>query len=164
MTSVKEHFSEFTEKRLNLEVVLGDDRTVRVVGEGIVSFQRESLPPLKVTEVLYVSGLKKNLNSVSTIEDIGYEVVFKDGPVLMYPTGGSIASAKVSGVRHGKLYRFLYQSLEALVSSVNDGIQSSTNTMNLCELWHGRMAQLHHGALCTPREITRCSKVQYIAL
>ena len=38
MTSVKEHLSKFTEKRLNLEVVFGDDCTVRVVGEGIVNF------------------------------------------------------------------------------------------------------------------------------
>lgn len=45
MTSVREPFLEFTEKNLNLEVVLGDDRIVRAVGEGIVTFQRESLPP-----------------------------------------------------------------------------------------------------------------------
>lgn len=38
MTGVREHFSEFIEKRLILEVVLGDDCTVRVVGEGIVLF------------------------------------------------------------------------------------------------------------------------------
>lgn len=48
-----------------------------------------------MTEVLYVVGLKKNLISVSTIEDIGYEVTFRGGHVLMYPRGGSIDSAKV---------------------------------------------------------------------
>jgi hypothetical protein len=61
------------------EVVLGDDREVKVAGCGTVSFQRESLPPMTLTEVLYVMGLKKNLVSVSTIEEKGYEVLFRDG-------------------------------------------------------------------------------------
>ena len=79
MTSVRENFSKLTEKRLNLEVVLGDDHIVRVVGEGTISFQRDSLPPLNVTKVLYVPRLKKNLISVSTIEDKEYEMVFSGG-------------------------------------------------------------------------------------
>ena len=58
---------------------LGDERIVKVVGVGTVSFHRESLSPLTVSEVLYVPGLKKNLISVSTIEDKGYEVTFKGG-------------------------------------------------------------------------------------
>ena len=79
MTSVREHFSEYNEKKPHLEVVLWDDHIVRAVSEGIVTFQRESLPPLKVTEVLYVPGLKKNLTSMCTIEDRGYEVTFRGG-------------------------------------------------------------------------------------
>jgi hypothetical protein len=39
---------------------------VKEVGCGTVSFQRESLPPMLLTEVLYVPRLKKNLESVST--------------------------------------------------------------------------------------------------
>jgi hypothetical protein len=49
--------------------VLGDDREVKVVGCGTVSFQRESLPPMSMTKVLYVPCLKKNLVSVSAIEE-----------------------------------------------------------------------------------------------
>ena len=56
---------------------MGDESIVRVVGIGTVSFQRESLPPLAVSEVLYVPGLRKNLISMSTIEDKGYEVTFR---------------------------------------------------------------------------------------
>ena len=33
------------------------------------------------------------------------------------------------------------------MSSVSDGTQSSTDSRDLCELWHKRMAHLHHGAL-----------------
>ena len=79
MTSVREHFSEYNEKKPHLEVVLWDDHIVRAVSEGIVTFQRESLPPLKVTEVLHVPRLKKNPILVSTIEDRGYVVTFRGG-------------------------------------------------------------------------------------
>jgi hypothetical protein len=78
MIGVREHLTDLTEMG-NVEVVLGDDREVKVVGSGTVSFQRESLPPMTLTEVLYVSGLKKNLVSVSTIEEKGYEVLFHYG-------------------------------------------------------------------------------------
>jgi hypothetical protein len=58
--------------------------------------------------VLYVPGLKKNLVSVSTIEEKGYEVLFCDGQVLLFPRGSSITSAKVIGTRHESLYKFLF--------------------------------------------------------
>ena len=59
--------------------MLGDDRTVSATGVGTVVFQRESLPPLRLTKVLYVPGLKESLVSVSLIEDRGFEVVFRVG-------------------------------------------------------------------------------------
>jgi hypothetical protein len=96
MTGVCEHLTDLTETR-NVEVVLGDDREVKGVGSGTVSFHRESLSPLTLAEVLYVLGLKKNLVLVSTIEEKGYEVLFRDGQVLLFPRGSSITSAKVIG-------------------------------------------------------------------
>ena len=101
-------------------------------------------------EVLYVPGLKNNLISVSTIEDQGYEVTFRHGQAIVYPIGGSINLGKVIWVRQERLYRFTFQPLRALMSSVSDG---TTDSRDLCELWHRRMAQLHHGALRILREI-----------
>jgi hypothetical protein len=49
-------------------------------------------------------------------------------------------------VREGDLYRLLFQPLLALVAS-------SDNSGQLCELWHRRMAHLHHGALGGLREV-----------
>jgi hypothetical protein len=125
---------------------LGDNQVVSVVGVGTVAFQRESLPPLRLIEVLYVLGLKKNLVSVSCIEDRGYVVTFRDGQVLLYPKGGSISEAKVIGVRYGRIYRMIWEASEAFVSM--------TSNRDLCELWHKRMGHLHHGALRIAREIT----------
>jgi len=73
---------------------LGDNRAVRVVGIGTLAFQRESLHPLKLLEVLYVRGRKKNLVSVSCVKDRGYVVTFRDGNVLLYPKGGNISEEK----------------------------------------------------------------------
>ena len=118
MTGAKDQFTQFSDRRINLEVELGDESIVRAVGVGTVSFQRESLPPLVVLKVLYVPGLRKNLIFVSTIEDKGYEVTFRGGQVIMYPKGSLVESGKVIGERHGRLYTFSFQPVGALVSSV----------------------------------------------
>eukprot|EP00253_Pinus_taeda_P026647 PITA_26647 len=150
MTGVREYFSELSESGIDIEVVFGDDRVVRAVGVGTLTFQRESKPPLKVTDVLYVPGIRKNLISVSALEDRGYEVLFRGGQVLMYPKGTPADSARVIGVRHAKVYKFAFQSLLALSSSTNSRASSS----ELCEIWHCRMEHMYHGALRTLREIT----------
>eukprot|EP00253_Pinus_taeda_P012026 PITA_12026 len=150
MTGVREYFSELSESSTDIEVVLGDDRVVRAVGVGTLTFQRESKPPLKVTEVLYVPGMRKNLISVSALEDRGYEVLFREGQVLMYPRGAPAESARVIGVRHAKVYRFAFQPLLALSSSTDSKASSSEQ----CEIWHTRMGHMYHGALRTLREIT----------
>jgi hypothetical protein len=119
---------------------------VSIAGIGTVAFQRESLLPLKLLEVLYVPGLKKNLVSVSCIEDRGYVVILRDGHVLLYPKGGNILEAKVIGVRYGRMYRMIWETLGAFVCMINN--------KDLCELWHRRIEHLHHGALRIAREIT----------
>jgi len=79
MTRGKDQFTQFLDRRINLEIELGDESIVRAVGIGTVTFQRESLSPLAVSEVLYVPGLRKNLISVSAIKNKGYEVTFRGG-------------------------------------------------------------------------------------
>jgi hypothetical protein len=51
MTGVCEYFTEFAAIG-DQEVVLGDDSVVRAIGCGTVSFQRESLPPMLLRDVL----------------------------------------------------------------------------------------------------------------
>ena len=125
---------------------LGDDRVVIAVGRETVAFQRESRPPFRFRDVYYVPGLKKNLISVSTIEGRGLEVLFRDSCVYILPRGASFASAKVIGTRIGKLYKLDFQPMATLMSS-------ESSEEHLCELWHKRMAHLHHGALWVLREI-----------
>jgi hypothetical protein len=125
ITGVREHLTDLTEIG-DVEVVVGDDWVVKAVSCGTLSFQRESLPPMLLREVLYVPGLKKNLVSVSAIQKRGYEVLFRDGQMLLFPKGSSITSTKVIGTRHEKLHKLMFQPGRALFHS--------TNNSDLCEL------------------------------
>jgi hypothetical protein len=146
MTRVREHLTDLRDIEVRMEIVLGDDSLVRVVGIGIVTFQRDSMPPISFRDVLYVPGLKKNLISVSTLQDKGLEVSFRGTEVFIHSKGSSLTSKQVIGVRDGKLFRLIFQPLHALVVT-NDNIKQ------LCELWHQRMAHLYHDALGGLREV-----------
>jgi len=62
---------------------MGGGRKYSVSGVGTISFQRELGPPITLTNVKYVLGLKKNLVSVVMLEDKGYNVVFSKGKVFL---------------------------------------------------------------------------------
>jgi hypothetical protein len=140
MTGIREHFYDLRDTKVRIEISLGDDRVVRVAGVGTTAFQRDGMPPISFTDVLYVPGMKKNLILVSTLQDRGLQVTLIDTDVLIHPRGSSLALGQVIGVREGKLFRFLFQPLHALAAS-------SDSSRQFCELWHRRMAHLHHRAL-----------------
>ena len=50
---------------------------------GTITFQRDSRSPLKLSNVLYVPGLKKNLVSIAVLEYRGYDVIFRKGKVFL---------------------------------------------------------------------------------
>ena len=96
------------------------------------------MSPMVLWDVLYVPGPKKNLVSVFMIEDQGLGVSFLDGHVHMFPKTAGPSAPVAIGVRCGKLYRLLFYPQHALAHS---------SSSELCELWHRRMARLHHPAL-----------------
>jgi hypothetical protein len=108
-----------------------------------VQFQLESGGSFDAQEVLYVPGLKKNLLSISVMEDKGYEVNFRRGQVFIRPEGASPDTALRIGVRDGNLYRLQGQPVQALMHT----------SESLCDLWHRRMGHLHHRALPLLRQM-----------
>ena len=46
--------------------------------------QQDSGNSMKMKDVLYVPGLKKNLHSISALDNKGFRVSFVDGEVLMW--------------------------------------------------------------------------------
>jgi hypothetical protein len=79
MTGYREHLTDLIEKESCLHVVLGDNARYTVKGVGTSSFQLDSNIPLQLSEVLYVPGMKRNLVSISALEDKGYKVTFSEG-------------------------------------------------------------------------------------
>ena len=84
---------------------LGYGSTYAIKGVGSSAFQLDSGTLISVEEILYVSGLKKNVLSVTVLEDKGFSVAFSEGKVLVWPKGGSMSSAIVIGVSEGDLYK-----------------------------------------------------------
>jgi hypothetical protein len=124
-------------------VELGDDAKYVVKGEGIITFHLKSGGLFDAHDVLYVPGLKKNLFSVSAMEDRGFVVTFQRGQVLIHLEKAIPDSAVVIGVREGTLYRLQGKLVQDFVH-VSD---------NLCELWHRRLGHLHYRALLILRGI-----------
>ena len=111
MTGVYEIFTSLAERDMRLDIELGDNTNYNAAGLGTIAFRKGLDDLLEVKDVLYVPGLKKNLLSISQIEDKGMVVTFVGGRVLIYPRGASSDCTKVIGVRQENLYRFQYLQL-----------------------------------------------------
>ena len=89
--------------------------------------------------MLYVPGMKRNLVSISALEDKGYRVTFVDGKVLTWNKYSSINIEKLIGVREEILYRLISLTAQAFVH----------DSTNINELWHIRLTHLNYQALPT---------------
>ena len=88
--------------------------------------------------MLYVPELNKSLISVSSLEDKGYQVKFHGHIVYIRCKGLDRRLDWMIGRRSGKVSRLQFEPLKALFR-----YSSSSHS----ELWHRRMAHLHHGAV-----------------
>jgi hypothetical protein len=93
MTGYRDHLIDLVEKESRLHVVLGDNARYTMKGFGTSTFQLDSDIPLQLSEVLYVPGMKRNLVSISTLEDKGYKVTFSEGKVLAWLKNSHMDSA-----------------------------------------------------------------------
>lgn len=46
---------------------------------GIVTFQRDADSPLRLKDVMFIQGLKKNIISIAILEDRGHDAIFSKG-------------------------------------------------------------------------------------
>jgi hypothetical protein len=136
-------FSSLKKPDSRVQVELGDDAKYLVAGVGTIPFQLESGNYLDFDDVLFVPSLRKNLLSISVMEDKGFAMEFKNQQVLIRSKESSPDTTQVMGVREGKLYRLQREPIRALVHDSDI----------LCKLWHKRMGHLHHKALPILREI-----------
>ena len=104
MMGFKESFVKLSEHDSPHKVKLGDDYQHPIKGSGESSYKLDSRKSMKMKDVLFVPGLKKNLLSISALDEKGMRVSFIDGQVLMWPTGKTINNAVVIGEQEGGLY------------------------------------------------------------
>ena len=120
MTGDVNLFSDLVEKDLHMHVELGDNGRYNATDIGTITFQRASGKLILLKDVLHVPGLKKNLISVTKLEDKGCDVVFSKGKVFLRHK--AMTQVKKVGIRVKNLYR-----LEV------DGIYMELCTVGKCE-------------------------------
>jgi hypothetical protein len=143
MTGYKENLTELVEKDSRLHVVLGDNARYDVKGTGTTSLQLDTSIPLHLSDVLFVPGMRRNLVSISALEDKSYKVAFSDGKVLAWHKNSSMDSTNVIGVREDNLYKLTVHPVQALV----------LDSISLSEFWHKILAHLHYKALPALRKM-----------
>ena len=74
MSGQNKNLSKIEEKNFPQKVSLGDGYQYPIEGIGEASYKLDSGNPLKMKEVLYVPGLKKNLLSISALDKKGYRL------------------------------------------------------------------------------------------
>ena len=86
-----------------MEIILGDNATYPVKGTGTVTLHLNKGQVLNLQDVLYVPDLKKNLVSISAMEDKGFKVAFIDGKVGIWKK--NFKEAFTLGFRVDTLYQ-----------------------------------------------------------
>ena len=71
----------------------------------IFQHKLDSGKSIKMKDVLFVPGLKKNLLSTSALDAKGMRVAFINGQVIMWPRGKTIDDVVVIGEQEGGLYK-----------------------------------------------------------
>ena len=87
MTGYKDYFTDLVEKESHQKLKLGADYQYPIKGVGETSYKLKLGKQLKMKDVLYVPGLKKNLLSISGLEKKGFRIAFVNGqrerPLMM---------------------------------------------------------------------------------
>ena len=114
MTGFKKALAVFEAKKFHNKVELGNGSTYDIKGIGSTALQLDSGMLINIGEILYVPSLKKNVISMTVLEDKGFLVTFSKGKVLICPKGRSISSTIVIGVHEGDLYKVSGHVVKAL--------------------------------------------------
>lgn len=84
MTRYHSGLTDLIEHKSSVEVEMGEETTYLIQGIGSTSFRLDSSTKLKIAEILYIPSIKKNILSVSSFEDKGFQVTFMEGKSLLW--------------------------------------------------------------------------------
>eukprot|EP00253_Pinus_taeda_P023866 PITA_23866 len=147
MTGDEILFSALEEKDLKMFIEMGGAKRYIVSGVSTVAFQREHVAPITLTDLKYVPRLKKNLVSVTMLEEKGYDVVFIKGKAFL--THIATGQTKRIWIWLNHLYKLEVDDCTKL-SKKSELVQSQ----DIGELWRRQLGHLHHGALKIMQQIS----------
>jgi hypothetical protein len=142
-TRYKGSLSNLIHKDSPHNVNVGDDYQYSIKGVGEASYKLDSRKAMRMKEMLYVLGLKKNLLSILALDEKGFRVAFVDREVLMWPKGNKFDDVVVIGVQEGGLYKLKGCSYSTLIH----------DTVNSSELWNKIFFHLHYRYLPIVRKM-----------
>lgn len=113
----KEFLCDLEEKYLHMHIELGDNEKYTVTKIGTLTFQREIGSSLRLKDVMFFPGLKKNLIFVAVLEDHRYDMIFNIGKTFLI----HIATGQVKKIkdRVKNLYKLDVEDCIALSSKAN---------------------------------------------
>lgn len=120
-----------------MKIILGDKSTHSVKGFRSIKFHLEYEESVLLHDVMYVSGFKKNLVSISALEDKGMRLAFIKGKLLTWPIGSPLRYAFTFGSRFEGLYRVIGRPLVEIFHDTN----------HRSDISHRRLAHLHYDVL-----------------
>ena len=80
---------------------LGDDYQYPIKCSGVASYKLDSRKSMKMKDVMFIPGLKKDLLSIYALDANGIRVTFVDIQVHMWPKRRTIDDAVVIGEKEG---------------------------------------------------------------
>ena len=98
---------------------------------------------MNMKEVLYVQCLKKNLLSISVLDNKGYRVSFIYGEVLTWSKGKTLYDFVFIGEEEGGLYKLKGHLETTLVHEITSS----------SELWHRRVPHIKYKSLPYVRKV-----------
>ena len=135
------------------EVTISDDSAHSVKGIRTCTIKLKSGNSIHLSGVLYVPGIKRNLISISALEDDSYKIAFMEGKVLAWPKNSTIKKALTIGVWQGLLYELCAKTNLALVHETSDSN----------EIWHRTLGHINFHALASMEKIvTGMTKLKHI--
>jgi len=66
-----------------MHIKVRDDGRYSMTKIGIVTFKKELGSPLRLKDVMFIQGLKKNIVSIAVLEDHGYNLILNKGNVFL---------------------------------------------------------------------------------
>eukprot|EP00253_Pinus_taeda_P019494 PITA_19494 len=135
MSCNREWFDEYRENIDGTYVCLGDNRSLKVQGYGVICVNLPNGQKKQIHNVMYVPDIKKNLISVSTITDQDLKVEFVKSQCVVKDVQDQYKII-ATGTKVGGLYKL------DVTRKSHQGLASTT--MSTVDLWHQRYGHLNH--------------------